>query len=159
MDVFSTRKHSGGCHSETEFTSCITLSFSPLRLSIVPTRIGTDKMVFVWNWMGYEPSATMRLNPFRYRSLEEIEAKERRGPSFVYLVFRSKWEDRTQREKAHVIYGFSYGIAAGLLVVPGNWGLSYLWALVFWPTRRIPIVLSCSRRHGTHLLSSLSSLR
>ena len=81
--------------------------------------------------MGHGPSAKMSLNPFRYRTLKEIEAKERRGPSFVYLVFRTKWEERSRPEKAHVIYGFSYGIAVGLLVVPGIWGFDYLWALVF----------------------------
>ncbi|MCY3540845.1 MAG: hypothetical protein OXH31_02920 [Gammaproteobacteria bacterium] len=73
----------------------------------------------------------MSLNPFRYRTLEEIEARERKGPPFLSLVFFTNWRDRNRTERAHVIYGFSYGIAAGLFVVPGIWGLDYLWALIF----------------------------
>ena len=81
--------------------------------------------------MEYERSATMKLNPFRSPTIEEIEAKERKGPSFVTLVFRTKWNDRNRREQLQVIYGFSLGIAAGILAVPIGWGFDYLWAIVF----------------------------
>ena len=81
--------------------------------------------------MEYGPSATLRLNPFRYRTLEEIEAKERKGPPFLSLVFRTEWKDRNRREKLHVILGFGIGITTGILVVPIGWGYDYLWALVF----------------------------
>ena len=81
--------------------------------------------------MGHGPIATMRLNPFRYRTREEIEAKERIGPSFLSLVFRTKWKERNRRERFLVIYGVSIAFTAGFLVVPIDWGIDYLVALVF----------------------------
>lgn len=73
----------------------------------------------------------MQFNPFRYRTVEEIETQNRKGPSFFSLVFHTEWEERNREEKLHVYFGLCLAITAGILAHPLRWGIDYFIALLF----------------------------